>query len=346
MVGLAGFPDHRQRSARVLFGIPEADLGRPAEGPGDLLQTHRPEVADRPASPGIVGRSSRRASSSRGPTAPRSWSTSRHPDRRRRPLAGTVINVFDVSPQVKLRADLEQSRQDRSRTRRSWRDDQRGAPVDGGRAGNDDRRELQATNDELETLNEEPESTNAEPGEHQHRPPASPCGGGRTPTSLLAITGNIEVGAAVLTGPAGSRSGTSGPPTCGGRARRGAGQPLLDSTSGSPTDELQVELRCGRARAATRVTPSSPLPPRRGRGRQIRRRVIAHTLGDGVALTVVVVMEEPQVDKAAKPLRARPPSSRASTGSTARRSSPIPPPRWPPGTARRRAGRAPRRAGS
>jgi two-component system CheB/CheR fusion protein len=300
VVDSQGFLITANAPARVLFGIPEADLGRPLK---DLEISYKPIDLRSPID---------RVARDRRPLVTQSIQFAR-PDGSEvmvdinvtplidddGSLVGTVINVFDVSPQVKLRADLEQSRQDLQSNKEELEttSEELQSTVEELETTNE---ELQSTNEELETLNEELESTNAELQSINTDLQLRRAEVERLNVLLLAITGNIEVGAAVL-----DRSGRiqvwneRAADLWGVSTEEVLGSSFFDLDIGLPTDELKSLVRQGTGGDPRHAELTVAATTRRGR--QIRCRVIAHTLGDGEAPAgVVVVMEELQADKAAK----------------------------------------------
>jgi two-component system CheB/CheR fusion protein len=206
-------------------------------------------------------------------------------------LVGTVVNFFDVSPQMKLRDDLERLRQDlqSSKEELETTSEELQSTVEELETTNE---ELQSSNEELETLNEELESTNAELQSINTDLQLRRNDVERLNTLLLAITGNIEVGAAVLDNTGRVQVWNERAADLWGvRSDEVVGHSFFELDIGLPTEELRSLVRAGtggrRRHDELRVVATTR------RGREIHCRVIAHTLGDTEAPTgVVLVMEE------------------------------------------------------
>ncbi|TMC86185.1 MAG: PAS domain-containing protein [Chloroflexi bacterium] len=206
-------------------------------------------------------------------------------------LVGTAVNFFDVSHLVRLRSDVDRMRQELQSGREELEttNEELQSTVEELETTNE---ELQSTNEELETLNEELESTNAElesintdlrlrTGEVE-----------RLNTLFLAITGNIEVGAAVLDGRFRVQVWNERAADLWGvRSDEVMGNSFFDLDIGLPADQLREMIQAGsggRKRHGELIVVATTR-----KGRQIRCRVVAHTLGDGDKPTgVVLVMEE------------------------------------------------------
>ena len=114
----------------------------------------------------------------------------------------------------------------------------------------------------------------------------------RLNTLLLAITGNIELGAAVL-----DRTGRvqvwneRAADLWGVRSDEVVGHSFFELDIGLPAEQLRKLIQAGTG-GATRHDELVVVATTR-KGRQIRCRVMAHTLGDGEQPSgVVLVMEE------------------------------------------------------
>jgi two-component system, chemotaxis family, CheB/CheR fusion protein len=206
-------------------------------------------------------------------------------------LVGTSLTFLDVSSQVQLSFEVDRLRQElqSSREELETTNEELQSTVEELETTNE---ELQSTNEELETLNEELESTNSELQSintdlMQRRSEVE-----RLNTLLLAITGNIELGAAVL-----DRSGRvqvwneRAADLWGVRSDEVVGRSFFELDIGLPAEELRRLIQAGTGGAARHDELVVVATTRKGR--QIRCRVIAHSLGDGEPPTgVVLVMEE------------------------------------------------------
>ncbi|TMD40471.1 MAG: PAS domain-containing protein [Chloroflexi bacterium] len=278
--------------ARELFEVPLTDIGRALK---DLQLSYNPIDMRTPIDK--VSRD-RQATTMPGAEIKGTDGTSRMFDVHVAPLidedgslVGTAINFFDVSHLMRLRADVDRMRQELQSGKEELEttNEELQSTVEELETTNE---ELQSTNEELETLNEELESTNAElesintdlrlrTGEVE-----------RLNTLLLAITGNIEVGAAVLDAMFRVQVWNERAADLWGiRSDETLGRSFFDLDIGLPAEQLNEMIQAG-----------SGGHPRHGelivdattrKGRHIRCRVIAHTLGDGERPSgVVVVMEE------------------------------------------------------
>jgi two-component system CheB/CheR fusion protein len=152
--------------------------------------------------------------------------------------------------------------------------------------------ELQSTNEELETLNEELESTNAELQSINTEVERRTREVERLNILLLAITGNIEVGAAVLDATYRVQVWNERAADLWGvRSDEVLGKSFFDLDIGLPAEDLRQMIRAGAGGRPLHGELEVSATTRRGR--QIRCRVIAHTLGNGDRPAgVVLVMEE------------------------------------------------------
>src|SRR3989475_136112 len=152
--------------------------------------------------------------------------------------------------------------------------------------------ELQSTNEELETLNEELESTNAELNSINSDLQMRTTEVDRLNTLLLAITGNIEVGAAVL-----DKSmrvqvwNERAADLWGVRSDEVIGNSFFDLDIGLPAEELRALISSGAG--GRHLHDELVVTATTRKGRAIRCRVVAHAIGNGDRPAgVVVVMEE------------------------------------------------------
>jgi len=278
--------------ARQLFDIPIADLGRSLK---DLEVSYKPVDLRTPID--LVSRE-RRATSLRGVEMKAADGTAGQFDVHLAPLidedgsiVGTAISFVDVTHLLQLRSDLERMRQElqSSNEELETTNEELQSTVEELETTNE---ELQSTNEELETLNEELESTNSELQSINNDLQLRTGEVQRLNTLLLAVTGNIEVGAAVL-----DRSfrvqvwNERAADLWGVRSDEVLRNSFFDLDIGLPGEELRALIQAGAGgrprHAEIEVTA------RTRRGRQIRCRVMAHTLGNGDRPAgVVVVMEE------------------------------------------------------
>jgi two-component system CheB/CheR fusion protein len=206
-------------------------------------------------------------------------------------LVGTSLTFLDVSSQMQLRFEAERMRQElqSSREELETTNEELQSTVEELETTNE---ELQSTNEELETLNEELESTNSELQSvntdlMQRRTEVE-----RLNSLLLAITGNIELGAAVLDGRGRVQVWNERAADLWGvRSDEVMGRSFFDLDIGLPADQLRTLIEAGTAGEARHDELVVVATTRKGR--QIRCRVMAHTLGDaGRPSGVVLVMEE------------------------------------------------------
>ncbi len=280
------------QAARELFDVPQSDIGRALR---DLEVSYKPIDLRTPID--RVFRE-RRPTSLQGIEVNRSDGTPATFDLHVVPLidedgsvVGTTINLFDVSGQIQLRADVLRMRQELQSNREELEttNEELQSTVEELETTNE---ELQSTNEELETLNEELESTNSELNSINNDLALRRGEVERLNTLLLAITGNIEVGAAVL-----DRSGRvqvwneRAADLWGVRSDEVLGHSFFELDIGLPAEELRRLIQAGTG-GATRHDELIVVATTR-KGRQIRCRVIAHTLGNGEQPGgVVLVMEE------------------------------------------------------
>ncbi|TMF36996.1 MAG: PAS domain-containing protein [Chloroflexi bacterium] len=278
--------------ARDLFDIPLADIGRALK---DLEISYRPVDLRTPIDRVIRDR---RPTSMPAVELKRADGEPAFFDVQVAPLidedgalVGTAINFIDVSHQVKLRADLDGLRQElqSSKEELETTNEELQSTVEELETTNE---ELQSTNEELETLNEELQSTNAELESINIDLRVRTDEVDRLNTLLLAITGNIEVGAAVLDWRGRVQVWNERAADLWGvRSDEVVGSSFYDLDIGLPAAELRQLIDAGTGgepRHGELVVVATTR-----KGRQIRCRVMAHTLGDGDHPTgVVLVMEE------------------------------------------------------
>jgi len=255
------------RPARQLLGIAAADLGRSLK---DLELSYKPVDLRTPID--RINREHR----------PVSLSGS---------LAGIAINYVDITHASQLHADLERLGQELQSHKEELEttNEELQSTVEELETTNE---ELQSTNEELETLNEELESTNAELNSINSDLQLRTMEVERLNILLLAITGNIEVGAAVLD--QGMRVqvwNERAADLWGVRSDEVLGNSFFDLDIGLPANQLTELIRQGAGGRALHGEIVVDAVTRKGRS--IRCRVIAHTFGDGERPSgVVLVMEE------------------------------------------------------
>ena len=280
------------QSARELFDVPASDIGRALR---DLEVSYKPIDLRTPID--RVFRE-RRPMSLQGIELKRSDGAPATFDLHVVPLidedgsvVGTTISLFDVSGQIQLRADVLRMRQELQSNREELEttNEELQSTVEELETTNE---ELQSTNEELETLNEELESTNSELNSINNDLALRRGEVERLNRLLLAITGNIELGAAVLDG-----SGRvlvwneRAADLWGVRSDEVVGHSFFDLDIGLPAEQLRKLVQAG-AGGAKRHDELVVVATTR-KGREIRCRVIAHTLGDGEKPGgVVLVMGE------------------------------------------------------
>src|SRR5438477_8772807 len=280
------------QSARELFDVPSSDIGRALR---DLEVSYKPIDLRTPID--RVFRE-RRPMSLQGIELKRSDGAPATFDLHVVPLidedgsvVGTTSSLFDVSGQIQLRADVLRMRQELQSNREEIEttNEELQSTVEELETTNEG---LQSTNEELETLNEELESTNSELNSINSDLAMRRGEVERLNTLLLAITGNIELGAAVL-----DRTGRvqvwneRAADLWGVRSDEVVGHSFFELDIGLPAEQLRKLIQAGTG-GATRHDELVVVATTR-KGRQIRCRVIAHTLGDGEKPGgVVLVMEE------------------------------------------------------
>ena len=280
------------QAARELFDVPQSDTGRALR---DLEVSYKPVDLRTPIDRVVR---ERRPTSVQGIELKRGDGTPATFDLHVVPLidedgsvVGTTISLFDVSAQIQLRTDLVRMRQELQSNKEELEttNEELQSTVEELETTNE---ELQSTNEELETLNEELESTNSELNSINSDLAMRRGEVERLNTLLLAITGNIELGAAVL-----DRTGRvqvwneRAADLWGVRSDEVVGHSFFELDIGLPAEQLRKLIQAGTG-GATRHDELVVVATTR-KGRQIRCRVMAHTLGDGEQPSgVVLVMEE------------------------------------------------------
>ena len=278
--------------ARVLFEIPPSDLGRSLK---DLELSYRPVDLRTPLD---------RVARERRPVEVKSVQVKK-PDGAAAlfdinvtplldedgSLIGSAINFIDVTHETRLRSELDHLAQElqSSKEELETTNEELQSTVEELETTNE---ELQSTNEELETLNEELESTNAELQSINTDVQLRSSEIQRLNTLLLAITGNIEVGAAVLDGTLRVQVWNERAADLWGvRSDEVVGHSFFDLDIGLPADKLRalIQAAAGGRPAHDELVVSATTR----KGRSIRCRVIVHTIGDGEKPAgVVLVMEE------------------------------------------------------
>jgi len=292
VVDAAGILISANQPARLLFTIPADDLGRSLK---DLELSYKPVDLRTPID--RINRERRPVSMpsveiKRGDGTPGLYDIHAAPliddDGS---LVGIVINYVDITHASQLRSELERLGQELQSHKEELEttNEELQSTVEELETTNE---ELQSTNEELETLNEELESTNAELNSINTDLQLRTREVERLNTLLLAVTGNIEVGAAVLDG--GMRVqlwNERAADLWGVRSEEVVGNSFFNLDIGLPAEQLRGLIRAG--------TGGRPLHDElvvkatTRKGREIRCRVIAHAIGDGDrSAGVVLVMEE------------------------------------------------------
>ena len=285
--------------ARRMFDIPPGDVGRPLK---DLELSYKPMDLRTPIE--RVYRE-RRPLTTQGVEFQLSDGAVRLFDVHVAPLidddgsvVGTSVSFVDVTNVTHLRSELERSKQDvetayeelqSSNEELETTNEELQSTVEELETTNE---ELQSSNEELETMNEELESTNAELQAINTDLRSRTDEVARLNTFLSAITGNIEVGAAVLDSDMNVQVWNERAADLWGlRSDEVVGKSFFDLDIGLPTKNIRDV-----ARQVMRGTPlheTLVVDAVTRRGRQIRCRVLVHALSDGDRSTgVVVVMEE------------------------------------------------------
>ena len=206
-------------------------------------------------------------------------------------LVGSAINFLDVTHETHLRSELERLAHElqSSKEELETTNEELQSTVEELETTNE---ELQSTNEELETLNEELESTNSELEAINTDVHVRSQEVLRLNTLLLAITGNIEVGAAVLDKALRVQVWNERAADLWGmRSDEVVGRSFFDLEIGLPAEKLRslIQSGAGGGPAHDELVVSAMTR----KGRQIRCRVIAHAIGDGDRPAgVVIVMEE------------------------------------------------------
>jgi two-component system, chemotaxis family, CheB/CheR fusion protein len=278
--------------ARRLFQILPADIGRSLK---DLELSYRPIDLRTPLD--RVGRD-RRATTVSGVEIKRPDGTIGYFDVNVLPLIdddgsliGSAFNVIDVTDAMRLRGDLERMSNELRSTKEELEtiNEELQSTVEELETTNE---ELQSTNEELETLNEELESTNSELNHINDDLQERSRVIDRLNTLLLAITGNIELGATVLDKTMRVQVWNERAADLWGvRSDEVLGKSFYDLDIGLPSERLRGLISAGASGQPEHDELIVEATTRRGR--RIRCRVMAHTLGDGDAVTgVVLVMQE------------------------------------------------------
>ena len=292
VVDAAGILISANQPARLLFTIPADDLGRSLK---DLELSYKPVDLRTPID--RINRERRpvflpSVEIKRGDGTPGLYDIHAAPliddDGS---LVGIVINYVDITHASQLRSELERLGQELQSHKEELEttNEELQSTVEELETTNE---ELQSTNEELETLNEELESTNAELNSINTDLQLRTREVERLNTLLLAVTGNIEVGAAVLDG--GMRVqlwNERAADLWGVRSEEVVGNSFFNLDIGLPAEQLRGLIRAG--------TGGRPLHDElvvkatTRKGREIRCRVIAHAIGNGdQPAGVVLVMEE------------------------------------------------------
>jgi two-component system CheB/CheR fusion protein len=209
-------------------------------------------------------------------------------------VVGTAVNFVDVTHSMQMRAELDRMMQELQSNKEELEttNEELQSTVEELETTNE---ELQSTNEELETMNEELESTNAELQSINSEVQLRTLEVERLNKALLAITGNIEVGAAVLDGSFRVQVWNERAADLWGvRSDEVLGQSFFDLDIGLPAEQLRKLIQAGSG--GRPLHDELEVSAMTRKGRQIRCRVIAHALGNGDhPAGVVVVMEELRV---------------------------------------------------
>ncbi|HET7421158.1 MAG TPA: CheR family methyltransferase, partial [Candidatus Dormibacteraeota bacterium] len=337
--------------ARRMFDIPPGDIGRPLK---DLDLSYKPIDLRSPID--RVDRE-RRSFSIQAAEFPLPDGGTRIYDVHVSPLidddgsvVGTSVSFVDVTHTAQLRSELERSKQDvetayeelqSSNEELETTNEELQSTVEELETTNE---ELQSSNEELETMNEELESTNAELQSINTDLRLRTDEVSKLNTFLLAVTGNIELGAVVLDREFNVQVWNERAADLWGlRSEEVVGHAFFDLDIGLPAKELQTMVR-----TVLRGKPAhdeATVDALSRRGKSIRVRVIAYALSDGQRPSgVVLVMEELRGGESREGLavsQSRPSSTAASTPSNRRPPSPASPRRPISRSARRERGRVP-----
>ena len=225
-------------------------------------------------------------------------------------IVGTSVSFVDVTQLSRLRSEVERSKQDvetayeelqSSNEELETTNEELQSTVEELETTNE---ELQSSNEELETMNEELESTNAELQNINVDLRLRTDEVARLNTFLGAITGNIELGAAVL-----DRElrilvwNERAADLWGLRSDEVVGHSFFGLDIGLPTDEIQTMVQTVLGGHPPHDEATVAAVSRRGKHIQVR--VIATALSDGErAGGVVLVMQEIEEAKEAKEAKA------------------------------------------
>jgi two-component system, chemotaxis family, CheB/CheR fusion protein len=282
--------------ARELFEIPPTDIGRLLK---DLELSYKPVDLRTPLD--RVGRD-RRAVMVKGVEIRKRDGGAGLFDMHIAPLidedgstVGSAINFSDVSHTMQLDSELKRLGHELQSTKEELEttNEELQSTVEELETTNE---ELQSTNEELETLNEELESTNSELQSINNDLQLRAREVQRLNTLLLAVTGNIEVGAAVLDKNMNVQVWNERAVDLWGvRSDEVIGKSFFDLDIGLPAEQLRALIKAGAG--GSPIHDERVVTATTRKGRQIKCRVIAHTLGDGAGPTgVVLVMEELKPD--------------------------------------------------
>ena len=206
-------------------------------------------------------------------------------------LVGIVLNYVDITHASQLRSELERLGQELQSHKEELEttNEELQSTVEELETTNE---ELQSTNEELETLNEELESTNAELNSINTDLQLRTNEVERLNSLLFAVTGNIEVGAAVLDGSMRVQLWNERAADLWGvRSDEVIGNSFFNLDIGLPAEELRKLIQAGAG--GRPLHDELVVTATTRRGREIRCRVIAHAIGDGdQPAGVVLVMEE------------------------------------------------------
>ena len=292
VVDSAGVLISANQPARQLFGLGAADLGRSLK---DLELSYKPVDLRTP-----IDRitKERRPLSMPGVEISSGDGTPGLYDVHLAPLIdedasmiGIAVNFVDITRASQLRSELERLSQELQSHKEELEttNEELQSAVEELETTNE---ELQSTNEELETLNEELESTNAELNSINSDLQMRTTEVERLNTLLLAVTGNIEVGAAVL-----DKSmrvqvwNERAADLWGVRSDEVIGNSFFDLDIGLPAEELRALISSGAG--GRHLHDELVVTATTRKGRAIRCRVMAHAIGNGDRPAgVVVVMEE------------------------------------------------------
>ncbi len=213
-------------------------------------------------------------------------------------VLGTSVTFIDVTAESRLRAELQRATQqvetayqelESSNEELATTNEELQSTVEELETTNE---ELQSSNEELETMNEELESTNSELQSINQELRQRTDDVERLNTLLLAITGNIEVGAAVLDARMNVQVWNERAADLWGlRSDEVVGRRFFDLDIGLPSEEARRMVDSvqhgGTPHQEMRVEATTR------RGKAIRCRVMVHALVDHQRpIGAVIVMEE------------------------------------------------------